>query len=589
MSVANISRNSFNESKQYDKVILQQGVPLTDYDFNEAQDIQRVKLRRILKELFGDGAIGDGFKVVAQATPDNTVIVKAGTLYVQGYRVNKSTDITVTMPAPPTSGTRTDYVYVDVTESEVDSVMDPDIVHPKLTMEPTRRIKISSTIQVGTSVPLDTDTHKYYTLAEVTRTAGKNVIDSGDIKDRRAVKATFEGEGFSVKGGVTLGDEEIDTIDVRGRIVNTSNTFGGVIYIDDNVQITGQVTVANRGTFTGDLRTSANLYVNGAIINDTTNNGGKVKINDDLWVTGLSTFDNTVTVNSGGQTSILSGNDLSFNKASGSATITNKGSNGGLTFVVNNTSQALILNGDASARFTGNLTLDRSLTVAQTTTLNGGLTLNGDQNTTGMTTLTKDSNLPLKVIRTGTGGNALEVGNGTGTKAYVTSTGDVTAVNANFSGNVVATGRIVQTGKYYEVAKFPLFGVAGDIQYQSDSTTWEDVTPFLLWLFDFSNNRTMLPPVPSGATRKYKLRMAYAQSDATKQISVRLITTDLATTALTWTPYAFTTSNLDGSRIYQESPEFTQGDTTKHWKIQAMITGGEMTIHWIELVAYDVY
>lgn len=381
--MANISRNSFDETKNYDKVILQQGRPITDYDWNEAFDIERVKLRNVIRELFGDGAIGDGFKVYIQ---NNQVYVTQGVLYLKGYRARLFTDTQVTN-VPTTNGTYK--VYVNLFEQEIDSLMDPDIKHPKLPIEPTRRIKIVSNIEIGTSVPADTATNKYYHLADLTISGGNPTT----VVDKRAVKATFEGEGFTIKGSVTLGDAEDDVIDIRGRIKNNSSTFSGRVYVDDTLQVVG---------------------------------------------------------------------------------------------------------------------------------------------------------------------------------------------------DIISSGKIVQTGKYYEVARVPLFGLAGDIQFQSDSTTWEDVTPKLYWLFDFTNGRTVLPPVPSGATRKYKLRIAYSQDNASYQATIRLITEDLATTAISWNLYKFTGGIL-GDRMYAESPEFTQGDTTKHWKIQAMITGGNISIHYVELVAYDVY
>ncbi len=237
--MANISRNSFNESKQYDKVILQQGVPVTDYDFNEMQDIQRLKLRRIIKELMGDGAIGDSFRVTQAATPNNTIMVAKGALYVSGYRVYVGQDVSVTVPAAPTTGTRVDMVYIEVTEQEIDSVKDPEIKHPRLTLEPTRRTQISSAVKIGTSVPLDTATATYYKIAEINRTANNNTITTANIVDKRSVKATFEGDGFDVKGSVTLGDDESDIVAIRGRVKNPGTTFGGRIYLDDDVEITG--------------------------------------------------------------------------------------------------------------------------------------------------------------------------------------------------------------------------------------------------------------------------------------------------------------------------------------------------------------
>ena len=52
--MANISRNSFQPSQNYDKVIIQQGVPITDYDLNEMQDIIRYSRRKLVIEIFGN-------------------------------------------------------------------------------------------------------------------------------------------------------------------------------------------------------------------------------------------------------------------------------------------------------------------------------------------------------------------------------------------------------------------------------------------------------------------------------------------------------------------------------------------------------
>jgi hypothetical protein len=189
--LANISRNSFVESKRYDKVILQQGVPITDYDFNEAQDIQRFKLRRSIKELLGNGAIGNGFKVTPQPAPNKTVVVKSGSLYAEGYRIVQDADVTLTVPNPST-GTKTYQIYVEVTEVEVDSTTDPDIVHPKLSIEPTRRIKVLSSVTIGETVPINTQTHYYYGIAEVTVASGFTAISSSNIKDKRHIKVELD-------------------------------------------------------------------------------------------------------------------------------------------------------------------------------------------------------------------------------------------------------------------------------------------------------------------------------------------------------------------------------------------------------------
>jgi hypothetical protein len=383
--MANISRDSFDESKAYDKVILQQGMPVTDYDINEMQDIQRTKLKNIVSELFGDGAIADGYKIVKTAAL--TVQITAGTIYLKGYRVRLANNTSTTIP----SANGTYKVYLAVSEQEIDSVADPSIKHVKLSLEPTRRIKIVADVLVGASVPVDTATFKYYELATV-------VVSSANITtvtDSRSIKVTFEGAGFSVKGGATLGDDASDIIDIQGTIKNTSSNNGGKVQVDDHLNVTGDFTVA---------------------------------------------------------------------------------------------------------------------------------------------------------------------------------------------GKVTSAGIVVQTGKLYEVSRLPLYGVAGDLQYQSDATAFEDVTNTLYGLFDIGTANSALPAIPSGATRKYKLRIAYASSGGT--VTIRLVSG--ATTKDFNLPSVVTA--LDGSRIYTETAEFTQANIAGDWKVQAKITSGNtMAVMWVELIAYDVY
>lgn len=63
-----ISRDSFNESKQYVGVHLQQGRPILDADWNEGQDIMATLTRRAAEDAIGDGVVNDGFEILP-ATP----------------------------------------------------------------------------------------------------------------------------------------------------------------------------------------------------------------------------------------------------------------------------------------------------------------------------------------------------------------------------------------------------------------------------------------------------------------------------------------------------------------------------------------
>lgn len=387
--MANISRNSFDESKDYDKVILQQGAPITDYDYNEAQDIQRAKIKNIIKEAIGDGAIEDGLRVIKGSGAN--VDIKPGVIYVKGYRIRLSVGKTVNIPVT----NNTYKVYMGITEQEIDSLADPNIKHPKLSIEPTRRIKVTFDIQSGTAVPADTATTVYYLLADVVVSGG--VIST--VTDKRAIRVNFNGaDGFTIKTGVNLGETETDVLNFKGRIRNNGATFGGKIYIDDTVHINESLHVKDR---------------------------------------------------------------------------------------------------------------------------------------------------------------------------------------------ITSDGLIAQVGKLYQVASIPLFGIAGDLQYQSDSTVWEDVTPTLYKILDISNGH--FPAAASGMTRQYRFRIAYSQDNAASTVSVRLVDSATSTISMQEITLPKFAGEVNGSRRYHMSTPFAQGTSPTDYKIQAKVVGGgSMAIYNVELIAYDV-
>lgn len=215
--MANISRNSYNETSQYDKVIQQQGMPMTDYDYNELQDIQRVKLRRVISELLGDGAVGTGWQI----TPGTgmQVNVLSGSYYLNGYRAVNVSNQTLTINAASGSA-RTDIIYLQVTESEIDSVADPSIKHPSLSIEPTRRTKITAipVYAAGTTtVPANTSTTFYVLLGTLAIGGSSTSITSGMITDNRFVRPSPNSTNQ------TITNLTVSNLTVTGSSTNQSN------------------------------------------------------------------------------------------------------------------------------------------------------------------------------------------------------------------------------------------------------------------------------------------------------------------------------------------------------------------------------
>lgn len=81
-STANISRRLYDERKRYVQTVLQQGVPLVDADYNEAQESFYAQIRRAVQAALGDGAPGVAFKVEERreggALVENDLLVRGG-------------------------------------------------------------------------------------------------------------------------------------------------------------------------------------------------------------------------------------------------------------------------------------------------------------------------------------------------------------------------------------------------------------------------------------------------------------------------------------------------------------------------------
>ena len=214
--MGNFSRDTFDRLKHYVGVRLQQGVPIVDADWNELEDIRRYELQAFLKWFVGNGVPSgnNGFQIQAVAEPNDLSIrggdgtpEGTGRILVEGLDVLNENDIRYVAqplfnnaalatewgvdPIPPLTtpaGNRTDTVYLDVWEREVDSTEDADLVNPAIGVETCVRTKREWAVRVveGSSViPVPTAGHTFYGLAHLTRIGGAAVIPVGGITDLR--------------------------------------------------------------------------------------------------------------------------------------------------------------------------------------------------------------------------------------------------------------------------------------------------------------------------------------------------------------------------------------------------------------------
>ncbi|HMS82455.1 MAG TPA: DUF6519 domain-containing protein [Nitrospira sp.] len=214
--MGNFSRDTFDRLKHYVGVRLQQGVPIVDADWNELEDIRRYELQAFLKWFVGNGVPSgnNGFQIQAVAEPNDLSIrggdgtaEGTGRVLVEGMDVLNESNIRYTAqplfnnaalaakwgvdPIPPLTtpaGNRTDTVYLDVWEREVDSTEDADLVNPAIGVETCVRTKREWAVRVvegSSTIPASPAGHTFYGLARLSRVGGAAVIPGDGITDLR--------------------------------------------------------------------------------------------------------------------------------------------------------------------------------------------------------------------------------------------------------------------------------------------------------------------------------------------------------------------------------------------------------------------
>src|SRR5262245_47254857 len=188
--MGNFSRNTFDPTKNYVGVRLQQGVPLVDADWNELDDTLRQEVYDSLSLGFQEGvAAGSGDLRVATVPGDatlNDIFMAPGLALVGGRPIRVWQAITYStqavrngaspFPALTQSAVdRQDLAYLDVWEREVGSDEDPNIVNGAIGIETCVRLKRDAALRVAegtTSLPTAPAGHTFLSLAVLQRKGG---------------------------------------------------------------------------------------------------------------------------------------------------------------------------------------------------------------------------------------------------------------------------------------------------------------------------------------------------------------------------------------------------------------------------------
>ena len=197
--MADVIKNSFDESNRFTAVLFQRGRDVIDFELNELQDDLRVPFYRSMLNgtcaVFGGVALNPGsndtgFRVLGTGAA-NSVTIQVGTLFADGIPLRNTAAFA--LGGFTTSGVpRTDVVYAAVTEAEV---ADPAQM-PQLG-ETTRRRQIQITLGISTTglggVPANTLTEiwqggtHYFPIASIARAAAVAAIAAVDVTDLRSL------------------------------------------------------------------------------------------------------------------------------------------------------------------------------------------------------------------------------------------------------------------------------------------------------------------------------------------------------------------------------------------------------------------
>jgi hypothetical protein len=255
--MGNFSRDTFDQLKHYVGVRLQQGVPLVDADWNEQEDIRKHELRTFLKWFVGNGVPkgNDGFRIIPLEGIANDFTIKGGTTEQPGYCLVEGWDALIEQDinythqplynkntlaqewgveplkplSPPSSGERSDTVYLDVWEREVNAQEDGDLVNPAIGIETCVRLKREWVVRVAegiTGLPTPKEGHVYYPIARLNRKANLSTIPAGDILDIRQTGLSLQ---HNIRGTIssTANIEKATTSHTRQVNVSYESTASG--------------------------------------------------------------------------------------------------------------------------------------------------------------------------------------------------------------------------------------------------------------------------------------------------------------------------------------------------------------------------
>ena len=149
------AQSKFNASKNYTEVKFGADAPLLEVELNELQQIQNNARAELVRQ-----TIHSGFTSLATigylTTANQIKLNEESVAFVNGYQIKIPAGTVITLPAPPTFGTRDDLVFLEAWFEEIDSTKDTAIKDSRIGQETSRRIKLNWRIRTVADVNFST-------------------------------------------------------------------------------------------------------------------------------------------------------------------------------------------------------------------------------------------------------------------------------------------------------------------------------------------------------------------------------------------------------------------------------------------------
>jgi len=116
----------FNKDANFQAVRFGADAPLLETELNELQDIQNEQRKQLIRDTMPSGFVKlSTLDYTSMETTPNTIILKDESVaYVNGERIYIPAGTRITLPAPPTIGSRQDFVLLEMWGEEIDSTED---------------------------------------------------------------------------------------------------------------------------------------------------------------------------------------------------------------------------------------------------------------------------------------------------------------------------------------------------------------------------------------------------------------------------------------------------------------------------------